>query len=567
MTKYRKDNMIKSLKIKNNNETYDINLNSQVNVIVGEKGSGKSTLLLILAEAIANKKLFKNEYEWFNEKAKFLVDSINIDNTEIKTQDFSYIFDSENKQNSKDAGILEIQKNLSGYISQNDSRKNSLDSSEYVEKQKSNCIDNFTEKIYYDQDQKMLKQLNDFRLLEDLLNEYRRERDRQIALSNVFNQSFNLNEGSTKNIATIDYDSSNEIKKIKELLKSIEETKEKIYSTNLVVNNLLAQFEQSSSLLQISNEQLLDIQQKTENVILQNNSFLEYYNQYNLVVSKNKKALECFKLSFTNAKRAYLEELSNTLKIQNDNEQLLEHFSNLGRIMKKINRQYNSIIEKEIILNWTLEETDKKNKNIKYKIESFALSDEEKNLILNKWLGSTNKSNTIADVLNGNIKDNFDIKKMIKALIKDKIKIYAGDEEYKNLSMGQKTLFGITHAIDTLNNVPNEQYLLLDQIEDNLDNKTIYEKIVPMLQEQIKKGKQIFVVTHNPNIGTLIKGNIITTDIFNTNLNKKFVVNEIIREDNEIDTPQSLYLEGSMKALYERLKVHEEKINKTKGDK
>ncbi|MGC7173534.1 ABC transporter ATP-binding protein [Metamycoplasma hominis] len=559
--------MIKSLKIKNNNETYDINLNNQVNVIVGEKGSGKSTLLLILAEAIVNKKLFKNEYEWFNEKAKFLVDSINIDNTEIKTQDFSYIFDSENKQNSKDAGILEIQKNLSGYISQNDSRKNSLDSSEYVEKQKSNCIDNFTEKIYYDQDQKMLKQLDDFRLLEDLLNEYRRERDRQIALSNVFNQSFNLNEGSTKNIATIDYDSSNEIKKIKELLKSIEETKEKIYSTNLVVNNLLAQFEQSSSLLQISNEQLLDIQQRTENVILQNNLFLEYYNQYNLVVSKDKKALECFKLSFTNAKRAYLEELSNTLKIQNDNEQLLEHFSNLGRIMKKINRQYNSIIEKEIILNWTLEETDKKNKNIKYKIESFALSEEEKNLILNKWLGSTNKSNTIADVLNGNIKDNFDIKKMIKSLIKDKIKIYAGDEEYKNLSMGQKTLFGITHAIDTLNNVPNEQYLLLDQIEDNLDNKTIYEKIVPMLQEQIKKGKQIFIVTHNPNIGTLIKGNIITTDIFNTNLNKKFVVNEIIREDNEIDTPQSLYLEGSMKALYERLKVHEEKINKTKGDK
>lgn len=559
--------MIKSLKIKNNNETYDINLNSQVNVIVGEKGSGKSTLLLVLAEAIVNKKLFKNEYEWFNEKAKFLVDSINIDNTEIKTQDFSYIFDSENKQNSKDAGILEIQKNLSGYISQNDSRKNSLDSSEYVEKQKSNCIDNFTEKIYYDQDQKMLKQLDDFRLLEDLLNEYRHERDRQIALSNVFNQSFNLNEGSTKNIATIDYDSSNEIKKIKELLKSIEETREKIYSTNLVVNNLLAQFEQSSSLLQISNEQLLDIQQRTENVILQNNSFLEYYNQYNLAVSKDKKALECFKLSFTNAKRAYLEELSNTLKIQNDNEQLLEHFSNLGRIMKKVDRQYNSIIEKEIVLNWTLEETDKKNKNIKYKIESFALSEEEKNLILNKWLGSTNKSNTIADVLNGNIKDNFDIKKMIKSLIKDKIKIYAGDEEYKNLSMGQKTLFGITHAIDTLNNVPNEQYLLLDQIEDNLDNKTIYEKIVPMLQEQIKKGKQIFIVTHNPNIGTLIKGNIITTDIFNTNLNKKFVVNEIIREDNEIDTPQSLYLEGSMKALYERLKVHEEKINKTKGDK
>lgn len=41
--------------------------------------------------------------------------------------------------------------------------------------------------------------------------------------------------------------------------------------------------------------------------------------------------------------------------------------------------------------------------------------------------------------------------------------------------------------------------MILDQPEDDLDNHLIYDLIVAQLR-QIKKGRQVIVVTHNPNI-------------------------------------------------------------------
>ena len=119
--------MIKNIKIKNNYKTLTLNLDNPVNIIVGEKGTGKSTLLQIIAEAIVNKKIFKNGYDWLRNKANFEIASINIDDTEINAQDFAYIYESESRDNTKEKGILEIQKKLPGFISQNDNRKNSLD--------------------------------------------------------------------------------------------------------------------------------------------------------------------------------------------------------------------------------------------------------------------------------------------------------------------------------------------------------------------------------------------------------------------------------------------------------
>ena len=41
--------------------------------------------------------------------------------------------------------------------------------------------------------------------------------------------------------------------------------------------------------------------------------------------------------------------------------------------------------------------------------------------------------------------------------------------------------------------------LIIDQPEDNLDNQSIYNKLVPCVLEA-KKHRQIFLVTHNPNL-------------------------------------------------------------------
>ena len=45
------------------------------------------------------------------------------------------------------------------------------------------------------------------------------------------------------------------------------------------------------------------------------------------------------------------------------------------------------------------------------------------------------------------------------------------------------------------NNIP----IIIDQPEDNLDNQSVYSKLVPCICEA-KKKRQVIIVTHNPNI-------------------------------------------------------------------
>jgi predicted ATPase len=41
--------------------------------------------------------------------------------------------------------------------------------------------------------------------------------------------------------------------------------------------------------------------------------------------------------------------------------------------------------------------------------------------------------------------------------------------------------------------------LIIDQPEENLDNQTVYDLLVPCVKEA-KRRRQIFLVTHNPNL-------------------------------------------------------------------
>lgn len=45
----------------------------------------------------------------------------------------------------------------------------------------------------------------------------------------------------------------------------------------------------------------------------------------------------------------------------------------------------------------------------------------------------------------------------------------------------------------------NEEPIIIDQPEDNLDNQSVYDKLVPCILEA-KKHRQVIIVTHNPNI-------------------------------------------------------------------
>ncbi len=72
---------------------------------------------------------------------------------------------------------------------------------------------------------------------------------------------------------------------------------------------------------------------------------------------------------------------------------------------------------------------------------------------------------------------------------------YSG-RDLKELSPGER---GIVLLIFYLALNQGEEPLIIDQPEDNLDNESVYKKLVPCIREA-KKRRQVIIVTHNPNI-------------------------------------------------------------------
>jgi len=72
---------------------------------------------------------------------------------------------------------------------------------------------------------------------------------------------------------------------------------------------------------------------------------------------------------------------------------------------------------------------------------------------------------------------------------------YKGDSLDK-MSPGKKGLVLLRLLID----LSNEEWpILLDQPEDDLDNRSIYQDLVSFIKDK-KKTRQIIIVTHNPNL-------------------------------------------------------------------
>lgn len=93
---------------------------------------------------------------------------------------------------------------------------------------------------------------------------------------------------------------------------------------------------------------------------------------------------------------------------------------------------------------------------------------------------------TLEDILKGFIKDGFEI---------DYTVTYKGDN-LLNMSPGKK---GTVLLILFLQISSSEFPILIDQPEDNLDNRTIYDLLCKMIKEK-KKDRQIIIVSHNANL-------------------------------------------------------------------
>ncbi|HET8580588.1 MAG TPA: hypothetical protein VFL31_06295, partial [Nitrospiraceae bacterium] len=74
-----------------------------------------------------------------------------------------------------------------------------------------------------------------------------------------------------------------------------------------------------------------------------------------------------------------------------------------------------------------------------------------------------------------------------------------GGKELPELSPGERgSLLLIFYLLVDKDDIP----LAIDQPEENLDNQTVFQLLVPCIKEA-KQRRQIFIVTHNPNLGVV----------------------------------------------------------------
>lgn len=114
-----------------------------------------------------------------------------------------------------------------------------------------------------------------------------------------------------------------------------------------------------------------------------------------------------------------------------------------------------------------------------------------------------NEIKNILDLIlkgNATYRKHKEVKDSIKALFKDEFFDYwelsIGNDEMANMSPGKANLAVLKLLIElSESNCP----ILIDQPEDNLDNRSIYSDLVQFIRKR-KENRQLIIVTHNPNI-------------------------------------------------------------------
>ena len=123
-----------------------------------------------------------------------------------------------------------------------------------------------------------------------------------------------------------------------------------------------------------------------------------------------------------------------------------------------------------------------------------------------------------------------------------------GEKKLEQLSPGEKgALLLIFYLLLDNNNIP----LIIDQPEDNLDNNSVANVLVPFIKKA-KAKRQIILVTHNPNLAVVADAEqVIYVDLDKENRNK-FSFKSGAIENPEINTAIVKVLEGAMPAFNKR---------------
>ena len=123
-------------------------------------------------------------------------------------------------------------------------------------------------------------------------------------------------------------------------------------------------------------------------------------------------------------------------------------------------------------------------------------------------------------------------------------KLKVGERDLVELSPGERGIVLLAFYLAlSKNSIP----IIIDQPEDNLDNQSVYSKLVPCICEA-KKKRQVIIVTHNPNIAIACDAEqIIFCDIDKSSSSIRYEAGSI--EDPRIKEHVIDVLEGTMPAF------------------
>lgn len=529
--------MIKQIILKNNNKFINneivIDFDPHINVIIGPKGGGKSTLFFLLA-GLKNQTMYdivKNAFKEYGfefvRASTFGGDIIKANNLSLKKIKSSAKSDFDERND---------------VIYQDDSIKKELINSDSIKKDKITYIEKQIAKA-----KQFSLFVDDLKLLHSEMEDlYRRNdpKNEKINWSMLFEIQNLKSSKELDIILNINYNKNETIPKIKnelnEWLKTIEEienfnisleVKRKIKSLNLIRDEV---FEKS-------------VDEQISKNIKENKIIIDLINKRINILKRYKKIIDSFASAYDNTKEKIKAENNKITPIQYFVNQSKNHFSKMGKLLKSIIDKFEKIrtFDENFII-----ENDQEQENNKMMFEipnEIKFSEEEIIKVLNNvFYKGDSLSDTrkwLEKLLEKGVKEfnEMKIKNSFASILAEKTKVLVDGKDYETLSLGQKSIYGLKYKFNKSKN----DNLFMDQPEDNLDNNTIATEVLPLIN---KKEKQLFIVTHNANIGILSNPErIIVCD-----LNNKEQPYKSINFKNEINNESANFLEGGKQYLEER---------------
>lgn len=518
-----------------------LKFNEGVNIIIGPKGGGKSTLFDLVSslpekyipntviDALAayglkfQRAIYSNGEELLNTQ----IDKKVRKEKEIDfTRRYDVIFqDDPIKKDINNLGEIQKFKNkyLKDLVSKSDAVKEVIDE---IHDFYSNM-----HKIFILKDQKNINWTNTFKFVNNKSDQYK-------LITNLNFRTENINAKIRKEL---DY--------ITSILNDIEE-QENNYNTYLTFK---------------FDEVFLD--DKFNDLYKTNiSNMIDSFKSLKEILNKRKRLLNKINLMHINFKAGYIK-ISDKIKKEDFTGNGLrfyekaakDFFQDLAKTIIVQKQKFNTLINNNIVLNFNdkgLSDGMLVHKiNDQVEFSQDVIFDLLKVVLPAPGNAITSVYKWISSLFKNDFKE-FDMNKLYNNFVKQLepyVSIYADDMDYTTMSLGQRSIFGIKYKYNRSFN----KDLFLDQPEDNLDNYTIAHDLIQMINKK-PKGTQVFIVTHNANIGLLTHAKQIIVANLNDTKGKQYQYGTLTTKNSptkNIDSDAAHYLEGGTDALKNRYKI------------